>query len=58
MSPLLFIAGLSELFIGANTLVHGVSQLAPSLGILPMVVALGVVAFDSSAPEMTFSVVI
>jgi cation:H+ antiporter len=52
---LLFIAGLSALFIGANALVHGASKLALSLSVSPLVVGLTVVAFGTSAPEMAVS---
>lgn len=52
---LLFIAGLSALFVGANALVHGSSKLALSLSISPLVVGLTVVAFGTSAPEMAVS---
>jgi hypothetical protein len=58
LSFLLFIAGLSELFIGANPLVHGVSQLALLLSILPLIVALTVVEFDPGTSEMMVFVVI
>ena len=53
---LLFVAGLSALFIGANALVHGASKLALSLNVSPLVVGLTVVAFGTSAPEMAVSV--
>jgi hypothetical protein len=52
LSFLLLIAGLSKLLMGANTLVHGVPQLALLLSILPLVMALAVVAFDFRAPVM------
>jgi Ca2+/Na+ antiporter len=52
---LLFIAGLSALFVGANALVHGSSKLALSLSISPLVVGLTVVAFGTSAPEVAVS---
>lgn len=52
---LLFIAGLTALFIGANALVHGASKLALSLSVSPLVVGLTVVAFGTSAPEMAVS---
>lgn len=55
MDLLLFIAGLSALFVGANALVHGASKLALSLNISPLVVGLTVVAFGTSAPEMAVS---
>jgi cation:H+ antiporter len=51
----LFISGLAALFVGANSLVHGASKLALSLGISPLVVGLTVVAFGTSAPEMAVS---
>lgn len=52
---ILFVVGLAALFVGANTLVHGASKLALSMGISPLVVGLTVVAFGTSAPEMAVS---
>ena len=53
---LLFVAGLVGLVAGAELLVRGASRLALSFGISPLVVGLTVVAFGTSAPEMTVSV--
>lgn len=53
---LLLIAGLVLLTIGADVLVKGASSLAGSLGISPLVIGLTVVAFGTSAPEMSVSV--
>lgn len=53
---ILFVAGLAGLVAGAELLVRGASRLALSFGISPLVVGLTVVAFGTSAPEMTVSV--
>jgi cation:H+ antiporter len=53
---LLLIAGLVLLTFGADILVKGASSLAGSLGISPLVIGLTVVAFGTSAPEMSVSV--
>lgn len=50
-----FAAGLTALVLGANSLVHGASKLALSLGLSPLVVGLTIVAFGTSAPEMAVS---
>lgn len=59
MSPLeiiLYMAGgLIMLFIGAEGLVRGSSNLAIKMGITPLVVGLTVVAFGTSAPELVVS---
>ena len=51
-----FVAGLVLLVIGARLLVDGASRLAQAAGISPLVVGLTVVAFGTSAPELTVSV--
>jgi cation:H+ antiporter len=56
MQALIFVAGLAALVAGAELLVRGASRLALSFGISPLVVGLTVVAFGTSAPEMTVSV--
>jgi cation:H+ antiporter len=53
---LLFAGGLVALVAGAELLVRGASKLALSYGISPLVVGLTIVAFGTSAPEMTVSV--
>ncbi|HNI62976.1 MAG TPA: calcium/sodium antiporter [Agitococcus sp.] len=53
---LLLVAGLVILTFGADFLVKGASSLAGSLGISPLVIGLTVVAFGTSAPEMSVSV--
>ncbi len=53
---MLFAGGLLALVAGAELLVRGASKLALSFGISPLVVGLTVVAFGTSAPEMTVSV--
>ncbi|MCB1995532.1 MAG: calcium/sodium antiporter [Burkholderiaceae bacterium] len=56
MDALLFAGGLVALVAGAELLVRGASRLALSFGISPLVVGLTIVAFGTSAPEMTVSV--
>jgi cation:H+ antiporter len=56
MTLLLLLAGLVLLTFGADVLVKGASSLAGSLGISPLVIGLTVVAFGTSAPEMSVSV--
>jgi len=51
-----FIAGLVLLVAGAELLVRGASRLAVTAGISPLVVGLTVVAFGTSAPEVSVSV--
>ena len=53
---LLFVVGLVALTGGAELLVRGASKLALSFGISPLAVGLTIVAFGTSAPEMTVSV--
>lgn len=55
IQSLWFIAGLTALALGANSLVRGASRLALSLGLSPLVVGLTIVAFGTSAPEMAVS---
>lgn len=49
------IAGLVLLFVGAEGLIRGSSNLAIKIGITPLVVGLTVVAFGTSAPELVVS---
>jgi len=51
----LFCVGIVILYLGADWLVRGSSQLALALGITPVVVGLTVVAFGTSAPELVAS---
>lgn len=59
MSPveivLYLIGGLVLLFIGAEGLIRGSSNLAIKIGITPLVVGLTVVAFGTSTPELVVS---
>lgn len=57
MTALLIIGGLVVLGLGADWLVRGASRLATAAGISPLVVGLTVVAFGTSAPELSVSVV-
>jgi len=52
---LYLIGGLVLLFIGAEGLIRGSSNLAIKVGITPLVVGLTVVAFGTSAPELVVS---
>jgi cation:H+ antiporter len=59
MSPITFLfllAGLVLLVIGAEFLVKGSSRLAAMLRIPPLIIGLTVVAYGTSMPEMTVSV--
>jgi len=59
MSPfviILFVAGGVLLVGGAEALVRGASRLAATFGISPLVIGLTVVAFGTSAPELSVSV--
>ena len=56
MTLLLLLAGLVLLTFGADVLVKGASSLAGSLSISPLIIGLTVVAFGTSAPEMSVSV--
>lgn len=53
---ILLISGLVLLYAGAELLVKGTSATAFRLGISPLVIGLTVVAFGTSAPEMTVSI--
>lgn len=53
---LLLFAGLALLVAGAESLVRGASRLALALGISPLIIGLTIVAFGTSAPEMSVSV--
>lgn len=55
MDILLFVAGLTALYFGADWLVKGAARLAISLNIQPVVVGLTVVAFGTSMPEFVVS---
>lgn len=50
------VLGLILLVAGAEALVRGASRLATSVGVSPLVVGLTVVAFGTSAPELSVSV--
>ena len=56
MIYVLIIAGLGLLYFGAELLVKGASSLACRMGVSPLVIGLTVVAYGTSAPEMTVSV--
>ena len=50
------VVGILLLYIGAETLVRGSSQLAQKLGIPPLVIGLTIVAFGTSSPELLVSI--
>ncbi len=50
------VAGLGVLTLGADWLVRGSSNFALSIGIKPLIIGLTLVAFGTSAPELTVSV--
>ena len=50
------IGGLAILTLGADWLVKGSSRFALSMGVKPLVIGLTLVAFGTSAPELTVSV--
>ncbi|MFY9270790.1 MAG: hypothetical protein WAO55_13695, partial [Candidatus Manganitrophaceae bacterium] len=52
---LMFILSLALLMAGAEFLVRGASRVAAAIGISPLVIGLTVVAFGTSAPELTVS---
>ena len=49
------LVGILLLYLGAESLVRGSSQLAAKFGIPPLIVGLTIVAFGTSAPELTVS---
>jgi cation:H+ antiporter len=49
----IFLAGLGVLYIGAETMLKGSVRLARSFGISPLVIGLTLVAFGTSAPELS-----
>jgi cation:H+ antiporter len=54
---LMLVGGLVLLLAGADRLVAGVSALAASFGVPPLVIAMTVVAFGTSTPEIVVNVV-
>lgn len=52
----LIIVGMLLLYVGAESLVRGSSRLAAFYGIPPLVIGLTIVAFGTSAPELTVSI--
>ena len=56
MTFALLIAGLVLLVVGAEFLVNGASKVAGILGISPLIIGLTIVAYGTSAPEMSVSV--
>jgi len=56
MTAILLISGLVLLYAGAELLIKGATAMALRLGISSLVIGLTIVAFGTSAPEMTVSV--
>ncbi|HHT9129407.1 MAG TPA: calcium/sodium antiporter [Candidatus Brocadiaceae bacterium] len=54
---ILFLAGLTGLYFGAEWLVKGASRFARSFNIRPIVIGLTIVAFGTSMPELVTSVI-
>jgi cation:H+ antiporter len=54
---LFLILGIAFLYFGGEVLVKGSSRLARSLGIIPVVIGLTIVAFGTSLPELSTSIV-
>ena len=57
LSILYVLTGLTLILFGANFLTDGASALAKKFNISPLVIGLTIVAFGTSAPELTVSVV-
>lgn len=55
LQTLWFVLGLAALYFAAEWLVRGSSRIARMLGVNPVVIALTVVAFGTSAPELVVS---
>ncbi len=53
IEALYLLAGMTMLLLGGDILVRGASALAKALGVSPLVVGLTVVAFGTSAPELS-----
>lgn len=54
---LLLVLGIAGVYFGAHWLVDGASSVSRKLNISPLVIGLTVVAFGTSAPELTVSVI-
>ena len=57
MNALVVLIGLALILSGANYLTDGASALARRFSVSPLVIGLTIVAFGTSAPELTVSVV-
>lgn len=57
MDFILLIGGLALILIGANALTDGAASVAHRFHISPLVIGLTIVAFGTSAPELTVSIV-
>ena len=57
IQSILFIAGITGVYFGAEGLVKGSSNLSRDLGIKPIVIGLTVVAFGTSSPELAVSLI-
>lgn len=57
LNLLFLVGGTALVIIGANLLVDGASSLALKLKVTPLIIGLTVVAFGTSAPELTVSLI-
>lgn len=57
MSYILLLAGFALLIVGANYFVEGSAKIAAILRVSPMLIGLTVVAFGTSSPEATVSII-
>ena len=57
LNLILLVVGSVGLYLGAEWLVKGASGLAATLGVRPLAIGLTVVAYGTSAPELTVSTV-
>ena len=57
LSLVVFVIGIIILMVGASKLIRGSQRLAFRLGVSPLTIGLSVIAFGTSAPELTLNVV-
>jgi len=57
LTVIILIAGLLLILVGANILINGASAIAKRLNVSGLVIGLTIVAFGTSAPELTISIV-
>ncbi|MCG3206357.1 MAG: hypothetical protein KCHDKBKB_03093 [Elusimicrobia bacterium] len=56
MSVILLLVGLALLVVGGELLIRGSSRLASALGMPPLIIGLTIVAYGTSAPELSVSI--